>query len=66
MGLGDLFLGLLQIMMGVMLLGMPSSISPVILISAVAWAFLGGFGMIVDSLRLRRMYIEYQRTMDTV
>ncbi len=63
---GDLFLGLLQIMMGAMLLGMPSSISPVILISAVAWAFLGGFGMIADSLRLRRMYIEHQRTTDTV
>ena len=62
---GDLFLGLLQIMMGIFLLGMPSSISPVILISAVAWAFLGGFGMIVDSLRLRRMYIENQRMTDT-
>lgn len=62
---GDLFLGLLQIMMGVMLLDMPSSISPVILVSAVAWAFLGGFGMIVDSLRLRRMYIEHKRTTDS-
>jgi uncharacterized membrane protein HdeD (DUF308 family) len=63
---GDLFLGLLQIMMGIMLLGMPSSISPAILIRAVAWAFLGGFGMIVDSLRLRRMYLDHQRTTETV
>jgi uncharacterized membrane protein HdeD (DUF308 family) len=63
---GDLFLGLLQIMMGILLLGIPSKISPVILISAVAWAFLGGLGMIVDSLRLRRMYLEHQRTMDIV
>jgi uncharacterized membrane protein HdeD (DUF308 family) len=39
---------------------------PVILISAVAWAFLGGFGMIVDSLRLRRMYLEHKRTTETV
>ncbi len=63
---GDLFLGLLQIMMGILMLGMPNSISPLILISAIAWAFLGGFGMIVDSLRLRRMYLEHQRTMDIV
>lgn len=63
---GDLFLGLLQIMMGLMLLGTPSAISPVILISAVAWAFLGGFGMIVDSLRLRRKYLEYLSTTDIV
>ncbi len=56
---GDLFLGLLQIMMGLMLFATPSNISPVIVIGAAAWAFLGGFGMIADSLRLRKMYYEH-------
>lgn len=59
---GDTFLGLMQIAMGIILLSSGGTISRAVLFSAVIWAFLGGFGMILDALRLRRKYHQSLQT----
>jgi len=58
---GDIFLGLLQISMGITLFNVGSSISRFSLLSAVIWAFLGGISMLLEASRQRRSYQESQR-----
>ncbi len=58
---GDTFLGLLQITMGIIFLSIGSTFSQIVIIVATLWAFLGGIGMILDALRLRRKYHQSQQ-----
>jgi uncharacterized membrane protein HdeD (DUF308 family) len=62
---GDTFLGLLQIAMGIILLSSGDTIPRAVLLSAVFWSFLGGIGMTVDALRLRRRYHQHRHNIHT-
>jgi uncharacterized membrane protein HdeD (DUF308 family) len=58
---GDIFLGLLQISMGITLFNVGNAIPRLSLLSAVIWAFLGGISMLLEASRQRRSYQESQR-----
>ncbi len=51
---GSFFMGVLQITLGLMFVITPDEISPLILLSASAWAFIGGIGLVTNGLRLRQ------------
>ena len=55
---GSFFLGLFEILLGVLLLLSPQEVSPGVMIAAMAWSLIGGVGLITDALRLRKILME--------
>ena len=55
---GSFFLGLFEILLGVLLLLSPQEVSPGVMIAAMAWSLIGGIGLITDALRLRKILME--------
>jgi len=51
---GSFFMGILQITLGLLFVRTPDEITRLIISLATLWAFIGGFGLITNSLRLRQ------------
>jgi len=47
-------MGILQITLGLLFVRTPDEITRLIISLATLWAFIGGFGLITNSLRLRK------------
>ena len=54
---GGFFLGLVQIVLGVLLLASPEEVPRGIVLAAMTWALIGGIGLLADALRLRRLAV---------
>ncbi len=52
---GSFFLGVVQIMLGVLILLSPEEVPREVLYVAMIWALVGGIGLLLDALRLRRV-----------
>jgi uncharacterized membrane protein HdeD (DUF308 family) len=50
---GSFLLGLVQLVLGLLVLFAPGQVPQIVVIVAVAWAVIGGLGMIRDALQLR-------------
>ncbi len=55
---GSFFMGVLQITLGFMFVRTPDEMSRFILFLAIIWAFIGGFGLVTNGLRLRQQLRE--------
>ena len=53
---GGFFLGLVQIIMGVLILSSPQEVPPGLVYVAIIWALIGGIGFINDAIKLRVLY----------
>ena len=53
---GGFFLGLVQIIMGVLILLSPQEVPPGLVYAAIIWAFIGGIGFIMDAIKLRVLH----------
>lgn len=54
---GGFFMGLLQMLMGLLVLFSPRDVPMGVILAAISWALIGGVGLIADALRLRRYYV---------
>jgi uncharacterized membrane protein HdeD (DUF308 family) len=54
---GGFFLGLVQIILGVLLLASPEEVPRGIMLAAMIWALIGGIGLLADALRVRRLAV---------
>jgi uncharacterized membrane protein HdeD (DUF308 family) len=63
---GSFFLGLFEILLGVLLLISSQEVSPGVIIAAIAWSLVGGIGLIADALRLRKMLVEKELNDNTL
>lgn len=53
---GGFFLGLVQIIMGVLILSSPQEVPPGLVYGAIIWALIGGIGFIMDAIKLRVLH----------
>jgi uncharacterized membrane protein HdeD (DUF308 family) len=54
---GGFFLGLVQIIMGVLILSSPQEVPPGLVYAAIIWALIGGIGFIMDAIKLRVLHL---------
>ena len=52
---GSVLLGIFEMILGILLIASRSDFGPGIYLAASAWAFLGGFLLILDAMRLRTL-----------
>jgi uncharacterized membrane protein HdeD (DUF308 family) len=53
---GSFLLGLVQMILGVLILVSPDEVPPVVVGVAMIWALVGGLGLVRDALRLRKFH----------
>jgi uncharacterized membrane protein HdeD (DUF308 family) len=54
---GSLFLGVVQIVLGVLILASPEEVPTGVLYVAMIWALIGGIGLLADAYRWRRLAV---------
>jgi uncharacterized membrane protein HdeD (DUF308 family) len=58
---GSFLLGVVQLVLGLLVLFAPGKVPRIVILLAVGWALIGGLGLIRDALRLR----QYKRSANT-
>ena len=58
---GSFFLGVVQIVLGALLLASPEEVPPAVLYVAIIWALIGGIGLPADAYRWRRLAVAPRR-----